>query len=99
MFEVLIDNIFVMFGGRVFQHTVNILMGNDCAPFLTDLFLYSYEADSCDRSMVFSVSCDKSMVFSGSSVSSTDKTDRHDITEILLKVALNTIKQTNKQTA
>jgi hypothetical protein len=34
----------------------------------------------------------------GSPVSSTNKTDRHDITEILLKVALNTIKQTtNKQ--
>ena len=32
------------------------------------------------------------------SVFSTNKTDRHDITEILLKVALNTIKQTNKQT-
>jgi hypothetical protein len=30
-------------------------------------------------------------------VSSTNKTDRHDITEILLKVALNTIIQTNKQ--
>ena len=29
-------------------------------------------------------------------VSSTNKTDRHDVTEILLKVALNTIKQTNK---
>ena len=29
-------------------------------------------------------------------VSSTNKTDRHDITEILLKVALSTIKQTNK---
>jgi hypothetical protein len=28
-------------------------------------------------------------------VSSTNKTDRHDITEILLKAALNTIKQTN----
>ena len=27
-----------------------------------------------------------------------NKTDHHDITEILLKVALNTIKQTNKQT-
>jgi hypothetical protein len=27
--------------------------------------------------------------------SSTNKTDHHDITEILLKVALNTIKQTN----
>jgi hypothetical protein len=29
----------------------------------------------------------------GSPVSSTNKTDRHDITEILLKVALNTINQ------
>ena len=29
-------------------------------------------------------------------VSFTNKTDRHDITEILLKVALNTIKHTNK---
>jgi hypothetical protein len=28
-------------------------------------------------------------------VSSTNKTDRHDITEILLKVALNTINQPN----
>jgi hypothetical protein len=32
-------------------------------------------------------------------VYSTNKTDRHDIAEILLKVALNTIKQTNKQHA
>jgi len=31
-------------------------------------------------------------------VFSTNKTDHHDIAEILLKVALNTIKQTNKQT-
>ena len=31
-------------------------------------------------------------------VSSTNKTDRHNVTEILFKVALNTIKQTNKQT-
>jgi len=30
----------------------------------------------------------------GTPVSSTNKTDRHDITEILLKVALNTINQT-----
>jgi hypothetical protein len=30
-------------------------------------------------------------------VSFTNKTDRHDIAEILLKVALKTIKQTNKQ--
>jgi hypothetical protein len=35
------------------------------------------------------------VVFSGSS-GSTNKTDRHDIADILLKVALNTIKQANK---
>jgi hypothetical protein len=32
----------------------------------------------------------------GPPISSTNKTDRHDLTKILLKVALNTIKQTNK---
>ena len=32
----------------------------------------------------------------GTPVSSTNKTDRHDITEILLKVALNTIKQAKR---
>jgi hypothetical protein len=32
----------------------------------------------------------------GPPVSSTNKTDRHDITEILLKVAFNTIKPTNQ---
>jgi hypothetical protein len=36
--------------------------------------------------------------YAGPPVSSTNKINRHDITEILLKVALNTIKQTNKQT-
>ena len=41
MLEFLIDNIFVMFGGRVFQQTV----GTICAPLLADLFFYSYEAD------------------------------------------------------
>jgi hypothetical protein len=40
-----------------------------------------------------SVTCDRSVV------SSTNKTDCHDITEMLLKVALNTIKQTNKHTS
>ena len=41
------------------------------------------------------MTCDRSVVFSGSS---TNKADYNDITEILLKVPLNTIKQTNKQT-
>ena len=45
-----------------------------------------------------SVTCDSSVVFSGYSslVSFTNKTDRHDITEILLKVALNTINQSKQ---
>ena len=34
----------------------------------------------------------------GLPVSSTNKTDRHDITEIVLKMTLNTIKQANKHT-
>jgi hypothetical protein len=34
----------------------------------------------------------------GTPASSSTKTGRHDMTEILLKVALSTIKQTNKQT-
>jgi hypothetical protein len=39
-----------------------------------------------------SVTCDRSVVFFGySAISSTNKTDRHDITVILLKMALNTI--------
>ena len=35
--------------------------------------------------------------FPGTHVSSTNKTDRHDITEILLEVALNTKHQPNQQ--
>ena len=38
-----------------------------------------------------SVPWDRSVVFSGTPIASTTKTDRHDITDILLKVALNTI--------
>jgi hypothetical protein len=41
-----------------------------------------------------SVTCGRSVVFSGTLVSSTNKTDGHDVTEMLLKVVLNTITQT-----
>jgi hypothetical protein len=44
MLEFLIDNIFVFFGGRVFQQTVGIPMGTNCAPLVADLILYSCEA-------------------------------------------------------
>ena len=43
--EYLIDNIFVEFGGRIFQQTIGIPMGTNCAPLLADLFLYSYEVE------------------------------------------------------
>jgi hypothetical protein len=43
MLEFLIDNIFVMFGGRVFQQTAGIPMSTNYAPLLVDLFLYSNE--------------------------------------------------------
>ena len=45
MLEYLIDNSFVEFGGRIFQQTIGIPMGTNCAPLLADLFLYSYEAE------------------------------------------------------
>ena len=45
MLEFLVDNIFVVFAGKVFQQTVGIPMGTNCAPLIADIFLYSYEAD------------------------------------------------------
>ena len=45
MLEFLVDNIFVVFAGKVFQQTVGIPMFPNCAPLLADIFLYSYEAD------------------------------------------------------
>ena len=45
MLNLLIDNIFVVFGGQVFQQTVGIPMGTNCAALLADLFLHSYEAE------------------------------------------------------
>ena len=46
MLEYLIDNIFVDFGGRIFQQTIGIQLGTNCAPLLADLVLYSYEPES-----------------------------------------------------
>ena len=51
MREFLVDNIFVVFAGKVFQQTVGIPKGTNCAPLLADIFLYSYEAD-CIESLL-----------------------------------------------
>ena len=42
MLECLIDKILVTFGGRVFQETVGLAVGTNCAPLLGDLFLFSH---------------------------------------------------------
>ena len=49
MIEFLIDNIFLQFGGRLFRQVIGILIGTNCAPLLTDLFLYSYENEFLDN--------------------------------------------------
>ena len=45
MLEFLVDNIFVVFAGEVFQHIIGIPMGTNCVPLLADIFLYSHEAE------------------------------------------------------
>jgi hypothetical protein len=42
MLDFFIDNIF---GERVFQQTIGIPMGTNCAPLIADLFLHAYDAD------------------------------------------------------
>ena len=49
MVNFLIDNIYVEFGGVMFQQTIGIPMGTNCAPLLADLFLYTYDCGlDCD---------------------------------------------------
>ena len=50
MVEFLIDNIYVEFGGHVYQQIVGVPIGTNCAPLVADLFLYSYEALLCNIS-------------------------------------------------
>ena len=44
MLDFLVDNIFITFGGAIFQQ-VSIPMGTNCAHFLANSFLYSYETE------------------------------------------------------
>ena len=79
--------------------------GRDCmiVGFTTTCAISAYHNYSCKFESrlwrgVLDTLCDKVWWFSpGTPVSSTNKTDRHDMTEILLKVALNTIALTLNQ--
>ena len=42
MLEFFIDNMFVQCGGRIFQQTIGIPVGTNCAPLVAD---HSFEAD------------------------------------------------------
>ena len=44
MLDFLVDNIFVVFVGKYFQHTIGIPMDTNFAPLIADIFLYSYGA-------------------------------------------------------
>ena len=48
----LIENIFVTFGDKCFRQVIGIPMGTDCAPFLANLFLYSYEYEWIDKQRI-----------------------------------------------
>jgi hypothetical protein len=52
MLEFLINNIFVSFGGTLFQQVVSIPMGTNCASLLADLFLYSYESEFLQKLVI-----------------------------------------------
>ena len=45
MLEFLVDNISVVFSGKVFQQIIGIPMGINCAPLQADICLYLYEAE------------------------------------------------------
>jgi len=45
MIDWLVDNTYVTIGNSVFQQTIGIPMGTDCAPYLANLFLFAYEFD------------------------------------------------------
>jgi hypothetical protein len=55
------------------------------------MLLYFRNQMDINGDTFFYLTCDRSVVFSGTPVSSTNKTDSHDIAEILLKVTINII--------
>ena len=39
----ILDNIFIIFGTKIYRQTIDIPIGTDCAPLVADLFLFCYE--------------------------------------------------------
>jgi hypothetical protein len=51
MLGFLVYNIYVVIRDQVFQQSVDIRMGTNCAPLLADSILYSYEADFVQKQL------------------------------------------------
>ena len=45
MVTILLDNIFIRIGTKLYGQVVGILMGTNCAPLIADLCLFCYERD------------------------------------------------------
>ena len=45
MLTFLLDNTFIQFGTKLYRQVVGIPMGTNCAPLVTDVFLFCYERD------------------------------------------------------
>ena len=43
--SLLLDNIYSIFGDKLYEQIVGIPMGTNCAPLVTNLFLFCYERD------------------------------------------------------
>ena len=43
LIDLLVDNIYVVYGGEVSKQDIGIPMGTDCAPFLANLYLFALE--------------------------------------------------------
>ena len=43
--DLLLGNIFIRFGTKVYRQEVGVPMGTNCAPQVADLFLFCYERD------------------------------------------------------
>ena len=41
----LLDNIFIRFGSKLYNHIVDIQMGTHCAPLVAELFMFCCERD------------------------------------------------------
>jgi hypothetical protein len=78
MLHFVIDNIFVLFGGRLFQQMFGNLTGTNYAPLLADLSLHVYESDFLQRLLRI-----KNSKLAQNFTSACDSASHHSVTEYI----------------